>query len=357
MHGPHLNFDRSWLNRSTERPFLITGPCSAESEKQVLRVAEELQGFCDIFRAGIWKPRTRPNAFEGIGYQGLKWLSKVKKEFGYKVATEVANKDHVQAALEHGIDVLWLGARTTVNPFLVQEIADSLKNYPETIVLVKNPVSPDLNLWVGAIERLQLAGLKKLGAIHRGFKTYDKSRFRNPPTWSIPIELKCTFTDLPIFCDPSHITGDRSLVEEVCHQALLLQMDGLMIESHFDPENALSDREQQVTPKQLTHTIENLKFRIQHPVTESSQSKLENLRNQIDLLDQELVQLVANRMDLVKEIKKLKEKEELPVLQPERWQKMMVNRNDWGTKLDLSEEFIQSFFSTIHNESVKKQIY
>lgn len=356
MQNLNIKIDRSWLP-SQERPLLITGPCSAESESQVLKIAEELQGSCDIFRAGIWKPRTRPNSFEGIGYPGLKWLAKVKKEFGYKVATEVASKEHVEAAFEHGIDVLWLGARTTVNPFLVQEIADALKSRPETIVLVKNPVSPDLNLWVGAIERLYFAGIKKLGAIHRGFKTYEAGKFRNPPNWSIPIELKCLLPDLPLVCDPSHITGDHSLVEEVCRRAIMLRMDGLMIETHYDPANALSDKEQQITPAQLKKIINQLDFRVDHPLDSDSKTHLEVLRGKIDVLDKEIVQLIAERMKLVKDIKKLKDEADLPVLQPARWQEMMEQRVLWAEKSDLSSEFILEIFSAIHNESVKKQIF
>src|SRR5690554_726719 len=293
----------SWLDDfQLNHPLIIAGPCSAETEEQVLKIAHELKNSdVSIFRAGIWKPRTRPGGFEGVGAIGLKWLQKAKQETGLLIATEVATKAHVELALEHEIDVLWIGARTTVNPFAVQEIAEALEN-TDKIVLIKNPVNPDLSLWIGGLERLHNANIKKLGVIHRGFSTYEKTKYRNNPEWQIAIEMQSRFPDLPLICDPSHITGRRDMIQEVSQQALDLNYDGLIIETHIDPDNAWSDAAQQITPPTLKQLFINLRVRKVSDDESEYNQKMAKLRMQIDEFDGKLLEILGNRMKVADKI-------------------------------------------------------
>ncbi|MGR7812366.1 chorismate mutase [Lacinutrix undariae] len=347
---------RTWLDDlQLDHPLVIAGPCSAETEEQVLKIAHQLKDTdVNYYRAGIWKPRTRPGNFEGVGALGLKWLQKVKAETGLKTATEVANRAHVELALEHDIDLLWIGARSTVSPFIVQEIADALKG-TDKIVLVKNPVNPDLPLWLGAIERLATADIKNLGVIHRGFSTYEKTKYRNNPEWQLAIELQTRFPHLPLINDPSHITGKRDMIFDVSQTALDLNFDGLMIETHFDPDNAWSDAAQQVTPDALVQIMEDLKIRKQSdPATEYNQ-KLSNLRAKIDVVDQQLIDTLGKRMQIADGIGALKKDRNVAVLQSKRWNeilgKMVLDGKDKG----LSEEFVLKLFKAIHQESINHQ--
>jgi chorismate mutase len=348
--------NRKWLSDfNLTHPLVIAGPCSAETEEQVLKIAHELKNSdVSIFRAGIWKPRTRPGGFEGVGAIGLKWLQKAKAETGLLMATEVANATHVKLALEHDIDVLWIGARTTVNPFAVQEIADALQN-TDKIVLVKNPVNPDLALWIGGVERLYSAGIKKLGVIHRGFSTYEKTKYRNIPEWQIPIELQNKFPDLVLICDPSHITGRRDMIHEVSQQALDLNYNGLMIETHTDPDNAWSDAAQQVTPSVLKQIFEDLK--VKKPSTEEVDytSEMKNLRENIDIADAKLLEIFGNRMKVSEQIGALKKSKNVSVLQNKRWNEILERMIKDGQERGLSKEFILSIFKAIHQESITHQ--
>ena len=306
------------------------------------------------YRAGIWKPRTRPGNFEGVGALGLKWLQKVKEETGLKTATEVANRNHVELALEHDIDLLWIGARSTVSPFIVQEIADALKG-TDKVVLVKNPVNPDLPLWLGAIERLASADIKKLGVIHRGFSTYEKTKYRNNPEWQLAIELQTKFPDLPLINDPSHITGKRDMIFDVSQTALDLNFDGLMIETHIDPDNAWSDAAQQVTPNTLVQIMKDLKVRKEtDPELEYSNS-LNNLRAQIDVLDNQMLELLGKRMKVADGIGQLKKQKNVAVLQTKRWNEILGKMVLEGEEKGLSEEFILKMFKAIHQESINHQ--
>ena len=336
------------------RPIIIAGPCSIESEEQVMKTARQLAANgIKIFRGGIWKPRTSPGGFEGIGQIGLPWLQRVKKETGMLVSTEVANRAHVNLALDAGLDMLWVGARTSANPFAMQEIADALKERKVDIpVLVKNPVNPDLELWIGAMKRLYNAGIKRLGAIHRGFSTYVKQLYRNPPQWRIPIELKRRYPDLPIICDPSHITGRRELISSVSQQALDMNFDGLIIESHCDPDSAWSDKNQQITPEILNIVINSLVLRGESNSTEN----LALLRQQIDRINEELIELLARRMRVTCEIGKYKKEHGMPVVQPNRYNNLMDQLVRNGEELGMSEEFIRSILATIHEESVRQQL-
>jgi chorismate mutase len=344
-----------WLP-NLKRPLVIAGPCSAESEEQVMEVARKVVQIEDvrIFRAGIWKPRTRPNSFEGVGEEGLPWLQNVKKETGLLTAVEVANAKHAELALKYGVDILWIGARTTVNPFSVQEIADFLKgtNVP---VMIKNPLNVDLALWIGALERIHGAGITKLAAIHRGFSTHEQSKFRNEPMWKIPLELKRRYPDLPMICDPSHITGRRDLIAEVSQKAMDVDMDGLMIESHTKPECALSDAAQQVTPDELHRIIENLKLRTEYSADRNFEAELDGLRGKIDRLDKELIDVLANRMKVVESIGELKRDNQVTAFQLHRMDKMMKEREHAAKQLGLSAEYVQELFNIIHDESVKVQ--
>ncbi|MGV3461300.1 MAG: chorismate mutase [Flavobacterium sp.] len=347
---------RQWLDDlNQQRPLVIAGPCSAETEEQVLNTARQLKAAgIKIFRAGIWKPRTRPGGFEGVGAIGLKWLQKAKAETGMLMAVEVANANHIKLALEHDIDVLWIGARTTVNPFVVQEIADALAN-TDKIVLLKNPVNPDLALWIGGLERLYNAGIKKLGVIHRGFSTYEKTKYRNEPEWQLAIELHQRFPHLPMFCDPSHITGRRELIQQVSQQALDLNYDGLMIETHPEPDAAWSDAAQQVTPKRLTEILQSLVIREQTSETESFNSEIEKLRRQIDAQDTQLIDLLAKRMQIADEIGVLKKESNVAVLQANRWKAILEKMQREGQAQNLGEDFILKLFRAIHQESINHQ--
>lgn len=347
---------RTWLDDlKLNHPLVIAGPCSAETEEQVLRIANQLKDTdVNYFRAGIWKPRTRPGMFEGVGALGLKWLQKVKAETGMKIATEVANAAHVKLALEHDVDLLWVGARSTVSPFIVQEIADALEG-TDKVVLVKNPVNPDLALWLGAIERLAKANIKKLGVIHRGFSTYEKTKYRNNPEWQLAIELQTKFPDLPVINDPSHITGRRDMIFDVSQTALDLNFDGLMIETHDDPDNAWSDASQQVTPKVLVQIMKDLKIRKEtDPETEYNKS-LDNLRAQIDIVDNQIIELLGKRMKAADGIGALKKQKNVAVLQSKRWNEILGKMVLEGESKGLSEEFILKMFKAIHQESINHQ--
>ncbi|UOY07617.1 bifunctional 3-deoxy-7-phosphoheptulonate synthase/chorismate mutase type II [Muricauda sp. SCSIO 64092] len=347
---------RTWLDDlQLPHPLVIAGPCSAETEDQVLQIANELKDSdVSYYRAGIWKPRTRPGNFEGVGAIGLKWLQKVKEETGLKTATEVANRTHVDLALEHDIDLLWIGARSTVSPFIVQEIADALKG-TDKVVLVKNPVNPDLSLWLGAVERLSKANIKKLGVIHRGFSTYQKTKYRNIPEWQLAIELQTKFPDLPLINDPSHITGKRELVFDISQTALDLNFDGLMIETHTDPDNAWSDAAQQVTPTSLKQMFKDLKMRKETDEAAEYNAQLANLRAQIDVLDNELIDLLGKRMKVSDGIGELKKKRNVAVLQTNRWNSILGNMILEGEQRGLSEEFVLKMFKAIHQESINHQ--
>ena len=347
---------RTWLDdMNLEHPLVIAGPCSAETEEQVLKIAHELKDSdVSYFRAGIWKPRTRPGMFEGVGEIGLRWLKKVKEETGMKTCTEVANAAHVKLAIENDVDLLWIGARSTVSPFIMQEIADALAG-TDKIILVKNPVNPDLALWLGGIERLYTAGIKNLGAIHRGFSTYEKTKYRNTPEWQLAIEFQNKFPDLPLINDPSHITGKRDMIFEVSQTALDLNFDGLMIETHFDPEKAWSDAAQQVTPDALKQIMEDLKVRKQTNTEEEYQKSLNNLRAQITVADNQLVDLLGKRMKVADQIGGLKKEKNVAVLQSKRWNEILGNMILEGETKGLSEEFVLKMFKAIHQESINHQ--
>jgi len=340
-----------------KRPVLIAGPCSAETEEQVMATARGLAGKgVDLFRAGIWKPRTRPGAFEGVGSEGLAWLQRVQRETGLKVTTEVANAQHVHDCLKSGVDVFWIGARTTVNPFSMQEIADALEgtNVP---VLVKNPVNPDYKLWVGAIERLYKAGLRRIAAIHRGFSTYGDSKYRNVPRWQMPIDLAQEFPELELICDVSHICGRRDILAETAQKALDLNFDGLMVEVHPTPDAAWSDAAQQITPERFGEMTDAL---IRRTVTTDDPDFLEQIeryRCRIDDLDEEIIHLIAQRMQLVREIGYVKKDKNVAILQPERWRALAEACRRRADKNELSREFTTLFLEAIHQEGINQQEY
>lgn len=335
-----------------KRPVVIAGPCSAETEEQVMATARELaKNGVKIFRAGIWKPRTKPGGFEGVGEQGLVWLKRVKEETGMLVATEVATKQHVKAALDAGVDVLWIGARTSANPFAMQEIADALVGV-DVPVLVKNPVNPDLELWIGAMQRLYNAGLRRIGAIHRGFSAYGKHLYRNMPQWHIPIELRRRLPNLTIFCDPSHIGGKRELVAPLSQQAMDMGFDGLIIESHCEPDSAWSDKSQQVTPEVLNFILHTLVVRDSVQTTES----LALLRQQIDQIDSELLEALSKRMRVSREIGQYKKEHSMPVVQTGRYDDILNSRARSAEELGMSGEFMKVVYQAIHEESVRQQI-
>ncbi len=348
--------NRKWLDDlQLSHPLTIAGPCSAETEMQMLDIAHQLKNSkISYFRAGVWKPRTRPGCFEGVGEMGLKWLQQVRKETGMKVATEVANKDHVRLALQYDIDMLWIGARSTVSPFIIQEMADELKGTDKP-VLVKNPVNPDLSLWIGALERFKMAGVNNLGVIHRGFSTYQKTKYRNIPEWQIVIDLQNKFPDLPIICDPSHITGDREMIYDVSQTALDLNLDGLMIETHNNPEKAWSDASQQVTPKRLFEIVHDLQVRKETTSEEDYLNTLQALRSHIDIIDAELLDIFEKRMKVANEIGTLKKEKNVAVLQNKRWNDILQKMVQQGKDKGLSEEFVVKIFKAIHQESINKQ--
>ncbi|MDL2255369.1 bifunctional 3-deoxy-7-phosphoheptulonate synthase/chorismate mutase type II [Parabacteroides sp. OttesenSCG-928-K15] len=334
------------------RPIVIAGPCSAETEEQVLETARELAARgVKIFRAGIWKPRTKPGGFEGVGSIGLPWLARVKEETGMYVTTEVATRAHVEEALKAGIDILWIGARTTVNPFAVQEIADALEGV-DIPVLIKNPVNPDLELWIGAIERIYGAGIRRLGVIHRGFSSYDKKMYRNLPLWHIPIELRRRMPDLPIFCDPSHIGGKRELIAPLSQQAMDLNFDGLMVETHTNPDKAWSDASQQITPDVLDYVLNLLVIRDAHQSTEN----LSELRRQIDQIDEQMLELLAKRMRISREIGLYKKEHNMSILQTPRYSEILEKRSNIGESMELNSEFVKEILQEIHEESVRQQM-
>jgi 3-deoxy-7-phosphoheptulonate synthase len=339
------------------RPYLISGPCSAESEEQMLQTARELAELKEInvFRAGIWKPRTRPNSFEGVGSEGLKWLRMVKQETGMLVGTEVANEKHVYEALKYGIDMLWIGARTSVNPFTVQEISDAL-NGVDVMVLVKNPINPDLELWIGAIERIARAGITRIGAIHRGFSSFEKTLYRNQPNWQLPIELRRRYPDIPIICDPSHISGSRQYLHEISQKAMDLNFDGLMIESHIDPSVALSDAAQQLTPNDLKELLCRLVYRNANPSDPKLLDVLGELRQQIDVYDDHLLDLLEKRMKIAETIGQYKKENNITILQSTRWDEIINKVISRGKAKSLSHEFIDTIFKAIHQESINHQM-
>ncbi len=334
------------------RPLVISGPCSAETEEQVMATAALLASKgIRIFRAGIWKPRTKPGGFEGVGVDGLPWLTRVKKELGMLITTEVATPRHVEAALEAEMDILWVGARTVANPFAMQELADSLQGL-DIPVLVKNPVNPDLDLWVGGLERINGAGIKRIGVIHRGFSSYDKRLYRNVPMWHIPIELRRRIPNIPIFCDPSHIGGARELIAPLCQQAMDLGFDGLMVESHCTPDCAWSDAKQQVTPDVLDFILDKLVIRNISQTTES----LEALRRKIDEIDNALIEQLAKRMRVSREIGKYKREHNMTVVQTGRYNEILDKRGAQGVLCGMSSDFMKCIFEAIHEESVRQQI-
>jgi len=337
-----------------QKPLLIAGPCSAETEEQVIQTATELAANgVKIFRAGIWKPRTKPGGFEGVGVEGLQWLKKVKELTGMYTSTEVATKQHVDAALEADVDILWIGARTSANPFAMQEIADALQEAGADVpVLIKNPVNPDLELWIGAMQRIYNAGIKRIGAIHRGFSAYGKHLYRNLPQWHIPIELRRRMPNLPIICDPSHIGGKRELVAPISQQALDMGFDGLIIESHCDPDCAWSDKSQQVTPDVLNFIVNTLVLRDESHTTES----LTLLRQQIDTLDNELLEVLNKRMRVSREIGQYKKEHRMPVLQASRYDDIIQSRVKLAMEMGMSSDFMKSVLAAIHEESVRQQI-
>ncbi len=347
-----MSENKNWLQKmKLNHPLVIAGPCSAETEEQVLDIANQLQKTdATIFRAGIWKPRTRPGNFEGLGAIALPWLKRVKDETGLLTAIEVANANHAKLALEFDIDILWIGARTTVNPFAVQEIADALKN-TNKIVLVKNPINPDLELWIGAIERLQKANIKNIGAIHRGFSTYRKSTYRNNPKWQIPIDFKNRLPKIPLICDPSHICGEREGIIDVSQTALDLQFDGLMIETHNDPDKAWSDAKQQITPNRLQEIITDLRIRKK----DFGNNDLDKLRKQIDLIDDKILDILHARMEVVKKIGAKKKKDNVAVYQQDRWKEIIQKSINKGTDLGLSTNFVEKIYKAIHQESINQQ--
>ncbi|QIK54557.1 bifunctional 3-deoxy-7-phosphoheptulonate synthase/chorismate mutase type II [Dysgonomonas sp. HDW5A] len=335
-----------------KRPFVIAGPCSAETEDQVMETAKQLAADgIKVMRAGIWKPRTKPGGFEGIGSEGLSWLKRVKKETGMYVSTEVATQKHVYEALKYGVDLLWIGARTTANPFAVQEIAEALQGV-DIPVLVKNPVNPDLELWIGALERLSNVGLTKLGAIHRGFSSFDKKIYRNLPQWHIPIELKRRYPDLPIICDPSHIGGKRDLIQPLSQQAMDLNFEGLIIETHCNPDCAWSDASQQVTPERLKEILGSLIIREGKQTTED----LSALRRQIDEADDQLLELIAKRMRVSKEIGTFKKEHNMTIVQTDRYDEILTKRIAQATEMDMNPEFMRVILEAIHEESVRVQL-
>jgi len=335
-----------------KRPLVISGPCSAETEEQVLTTAKGLAAIgIRIFRAGIWKPRTKPGGFEGVGTIGLPWLKRVKEETGMYVATEVATRDHVFEALKAGVDVLWVGARTAVNPFAMQDVADALRGV-DIPVLVKNPVNPDLELWIGAIERLYGAGIHRIGAVHRGFSSFDKKMYRNLPLWHIAIELRRRMPNLPIICDPSHIGGKSELIASLCQQAMDLNFDGLIIETHCNPDHAWSDAAQQITPEVLDYVLNLLVIRESNQTTEN----LYELRRQIDGIDENLLELLAKRMRISREIGVYKKEHRMPILQTPRYGEILENRTKAGVAMDLNPDFVQAVLKEIHEESVRQQM-
>jgi chorismate mutase len=347
----------NWISdfRQNGRPCVIAGPCSAESPDQLLSVAQSVKDLgVRIMRAGVWKPRTRPNSFEGKGAEAFQWINDVRKQTGLAFAVEIATPGHVELACKAGVEVLWIGARTTVNPFTVQEIADALRGI-DKIVLVKNPINPDLALWMGALERIHRAGITKLGAIHRGFSSFQKSRFRNQPLWQIPLELKVNYPGVPLIADPSHIAGNREMIFEVSQKALDLDYDGLMIETHPDPDHALSDAQQQITPSALADILKQLRVSDRSSSNAIFVNQLVSLREKIDHIDQELVDMLSTRMKLTEKIGDYKKENQVTVFQLERWNQIMSTRPEWARLSDLNPDFARELYKIIHDESIRIQ--
>ncbi|MDE6354955.1 MAG: bifunctional 3-deoxy-7-phosphoheptulonate synthase/chorismate mutase type II [Prevotella sp.] len=346
-----LELEKLQLPSDNERPYVIAGPCSAETEEQVMTTARQLADKgCHIFRAGVWKPRTKPGGFEGNGETALPWMERVKKETGMLIATEVATPEHVEMAMKYDMDILWVGARTSANPFAMQALADSLRG-ADVPVLVKNPVNPDLELWIGALERINQAGVKRLGAIHRGFSSYDKKIYRNLPTWQIPIELHRRIPALPIFCDPSHIGGSRELVAPLCQQAMDLGFDGLIVESHCNPDSAWSDAKQQVTPDVLDYILSLLVLRDESVTTEG----IVQLRKQIDEIDNQVMDLLAKRMRVCREIGQYKKEHNMTVIQTNRYNEILDKRGAQGSLCGMDSMFVKRVYEEIHQESIRQQ--
>jgi chorismate mutase len=350
-----MRIAKGWLNKN-DAMTLIAGPCSAESELQMLETAREISRFYPdaIFRAGSWKPRTRPNQFEGRGEEALRWLSKVKKETGLRVTTEVAVPRHVELALKHGIDILWIGARTTVNPFMVQELAESVRGI-DIPVLVKNPLHPDLQLWIGGLERFSAVGIEKLAAVHRGFYTFEHLDYRNAPRWELVYELKSILPDLPVICDISHIAGATPLLHMVAQQAIDLNLDGLMIETHCDPSHALSDAQQQVTPVQMHELVSSLQKRNPLFTEEVIHQRLDSIRKKIDELDSMLLSTLSDRMELAHEIGELKKIHNVSILQLDRWKEVIDRCMEKAEAMGLYKEFVRNIFIQIHDEAIRIQ--
>ncbi len=340
----------------TKRPLIISGPCSAETEEQVLETAQRLAdtGKVDMLRAGIWKPRTRPGSFEGVGVKGLPWLAQAKKLTGLPTTVEVATGKQVEDALSFDVDVLWIGARTTVNPFSVQEVADALRG-ADVPVLIKNPINPDLELWTGAVERVAKAGIKQIGLIHRGFSSYGNTEYRNAPMWHLAIEMKRRNPDMMLICDPSHISGRRDILLEVSQKSIDLDYDGLMIESHIDPDNAWSDAKQQITPQTLVQLLDQILWRVESIDEQSFVIALERLRDQINHLDDELLQLLGQRMKIADKIGEYKKANSITILQTSRWNEILERAMAKGEKLGLNKEFIIKYFDAVHMESINHQ--
>jgi chorismate mutase len=352
--GLQLESITSWLK--ADRPIIISGPCSAETEEQMVATAKQIAatGRVHALRAGIWKPRTRPGQYEGAGEEGLKWLIQAKKETGLPVTTEVANAAHVEACLKAGVDILWIGARTTVNPFSVQEVADSLKGV-DIPVMIKNPINPDLELWLGAFERLNKAGITKMAAIHRGFSSFEKGPFRNAPMWDLAIELKTRIPELDMICDPSHIAGNRDLISFVSQKALDLDMAGLMIESHINPDAAWSDAKQQVTPLVLGKIISELVVRTVSTDNKAFKDTLSILREQIDQLDDEIMSKMASRMKISEKIGQYKKENNVTILQVNRWEEIVQTRVSLGKAMGMDVGFTRDLLRLIHHESIQVQ--
>lgn len=346
----------SWLPLEPDEVLVIAGPCSAESQQQLMTTARELAttGKVKVFRSGVWKPRTRPGKFEGKGEEALGWLKQVKEETGLLTAVEVATPLHVELCLKHGVDIVWIGARTSVNPFSVQEIAAALKG-TDLPVLIKNPLNPDLDLWIGVIERIYNAGITRIAAVHRGFNTYEKSRFRNAPLWEIPIELRRIFPGLPVICDPSHISGNRSLLLPVAQQAMDLDYSGLMLESHCNPDKALTDARQQITPQRLHELLSKLVIRKAAETSTIPCQILHTYRRQIDGLDQQILELLARRMSLVQQIGQLKKEHNITILQIRRWKTIFKDRMLKGEDMSLNPSFVKKMLELVHKESIEIQ--
>ena len=351
-----LNIDpiNNWISNEND-PLIISGPCSAETYDQLYKTCKQLKSHgINLMRAGVWKPRTRPGTFEGNGEEALKWISEIKEELDVQFAVEVANTNHIDLSLKYGIDILWIGARTTVNPFSVQEIADSVKG-TDTPILVKNPINPDLSLWMGALERINKAGIKKLGAIHRGFSITGNSKYRYVPLWKIAIDLKSNLPNLPVICDPSHICGNRDMIFETSQKALDLGYDGLIIESHIDPDNAWSDAKQQVTPEVLSKMKTDLKVKNSNEEDKSYNHLLNEIRENIDEVDKEIIDIISKRINLVEKIGEFKKEQDLTTFQVDRWNEIFKSRLKWAMDKGLDKDFIEDLYKVIHLGSINVQ--